>query len=150
ETKGDKQKEASMTMALYKERGVSPFGSLGIVIVQLPILIALYSGLRRVVDNHSQIVSFAYPALQHLPWLQYLANHPHAFDGTLCRVIDLTQAALNAKGVYWPALALVVASAVVQYLQSKQLLVTDKNARGLRAIFRDASEGKQAEQAEVS
>lgn len=150
QTKGDKQKEAAMTMALYKERGVSPFGSIGIVIVQLPILIALYSGLSRVVSNPHEIVSFAYPALQQLPWMQHLAQDPHAFDGTLFGVINLTDSALSAKGVYWPALLLVVASAVIQYLQSKQLLVTDKNARGLRAIFRDAGKGKQADQAEVS
>src|ERR1700690_4423004 len=29
--KGDKQKESAMTMELYKERGVNPFASLGIV-----------------------------------------------------------------------------------------------------------------------
>src|SRR6266700_1786013 len=29
ETKGDRQKESAMVMALYKEHGVSPFGSIG-------------------------------------------------------------------------------------------------------------------------
>jgi YidC/Oxa1 family membrane protein insertase len=150
ETKGDRQKESAMTMALYKEYGVNPFGSIGILIVQLPILIALYSGLRRVVDDPHQIVSFAYPALQHLPWLQHVSHNIHLFDSTLFGVMDLTKSALNDKGVYWPALALVLASAVVQYFQSKQLLVTDKNARGLRAILRDAGSGKQADQGEVT
>src|SRR4249920_850782 len=41
---GDKQKESMMLMELYKEREISPFGSIGILIVQLIILIGLYQG----------------------------------------------------------------------------------------------------------
>jgi len=52
--------------------------------------------------------------------------------------------------VYIPALIIALASAVVQYYQSKQLLVTDKNARSLRQILREASQGKEADQSEVS
>jgi YidC/Oxa1 family membrane protein insertase len=150
ETKGDRQKESVMVMALYKEHGVSPFGSIGILLLQLPILIALYDGLRRVVVKPQQIVDFAYPALRQLPWMRELAHNIHLFDGTLFGVVDLTKSALSNGAVYWPALVIVIASALVQYLQSKQLLVTDKNARGLRAILRDAGSGKEADQSEVS
>src|SRR4029079_10528103 len=116
ETKGDKQKESTLTMALYKEHGVNPFGSIGIVLLQLPILIALYQGLQRVVTNPHELISFAYPSLQHLPWMQTLAHNIHQFDGTLFGVVDLTKSALNnAGGVYWPALIIVVGSAVIQY-----------------------------------
>src|SRR6185437_10265103 len=38
EAKGDKQKESMMLMELYKERGINPFGSIGVLIIQLPIL----------------------------------------------------------------------------------------------------------------
>lgn len=150
EAKGDRQKESLMVMALYKEHGASPFGSIGIVLLQLPILIGLYDGLRRVVDDPHQLVSFAYPALQHLPWMEQLAKDIHTFDGTLFGVVDLTKIALNSWGIYWPAMLIVVGSAVVQYYQSKQLLVTDKNARSLRSILRDAGKGREADQAEVS
>jgi YidC/Oxa1 family membrane protein insertase len=150
ETKGDRQKESTMVMALYKEHGVNPFGSIGILLVQLPILIALYDGLRRVVLNPRQIVDFAYPALRQLPWMQTLAHNIHRFDGTLFGVVNLTKSALSNGAIYWPALVIVVASAVVQYLQSKQLLVTNKNARSLRTILREASSGKEADQSELS
>lgn len=150
EAKGDRQKEQMMIMALYKEAGVNPFGMFGILFLQLPILIALYSGLQRVVHNPHQLISFAYPALRNLPWLQELAHNIHRFDGTLFGVVDLTKSALHSGGVYWPAFVIVVASAVVQYYQSKQLLVTDKNARSIREIMRAASNGEQADQAEVS
>src|SRR6478609_645403 len=51
ETKGNKQKEMDLTRALYKEHGVSMLGPIGIIIIQFPILIALYDGLRRVVSD---------------------------------------------------------------------------------------------------
>ena len=47
--KGDRQKESALTMELYKEKEINPFASLGIILVQLPILIGLYVGLRRII-----------------------------------------------------------------------------------------------------
>jgi membrane protein insertase Oxa1/YidC/SpoIIIJ len=38
----------------------------------------------------------------------------------------------------------------VQFYQSKQLAPNDKDARGLRAILRDAKSGKQADQQEIN
>jgi YidC/Oxa1 family membrane protein insertase len=149
-TKGDKQKEGLMMMELYKEHGVNPVGSIGILILQVPILIGLYSGLRRVVDNPRALVTFSYPALQHLPWMQTLAHNIHRFDGTLFGVVDLTRSALGPKGLYWPGMIIVVGSAIMQYFQSKQLMPTDKDARGLRAILKDAGSGKQADQSEMN
>ncbi len=150
ETKGDRQKEAAMVMALYKEHGVSAFGPIGIMILQLPILIALYSGLRRVVNNPHQIVSFAYSGLQHLPWMQHVATNIHSFDTSLFGLVNLTKDAVGNSGIYWPALVLCFGSAIVQYYQSKQLMVTDKNAPKLRDIMRGASSGRQADQSEIT
>ncbi len=148
--KGDRTKESQMVMELYKERGVSPFGSIGMLIVQLPILIALYSGLNRVVHDPHQLTQFAYPGLQHLPWMQHLAHNIGAFDSSLFGLVDLTRSALSNSGTYWPALLIVLASAIVQFFQGKQLMPVDKDARKLRDILRSAGEGKQADQAEVN
>src|ERR1700722_8420634 len=60
---GNKQKESKMVMELYKEREISPFGSIGTLVIQLVILIGLYSGLRKVVYDPQQLVTFAYPFL---------------------------------------------------------------------------------------
>src|SRR5665213_1194207 len=81
--KGDKQKESAMTMELYKEREVNPFASLGIVIVQLPIILGLYSSVRRIVKTPHEIVTFSYPALHHLAWIQTLSVHIGRFDDSL-------------------------------------------------------------------
>lgn len=40
--KGDKEKEALETLALYKEEKVNPFASILTVLIQLPVLLALY------------------------------------------------------------------------------------------------------------
>lgn len=147
---GNRQKEAQMMQELYKERGVNPFGSIGVMILQLPILIGLYSGLRRVVDDPHQLVTFSYPFLQHLGWMKELASAPSKFDHTLFGIVDLTRSALGPKGTYVPALIIVVGSAVVQYFTSKQLMPDDKNSKNLRTILKEASAGKQADNAEMT
>lgn len=149
-SKGDRQKEALMMQELYKERGINPFGSIGIVLLQLPILIGLYSGLRRVVEDPHQILTFSYPFLRHLAWMQELQHSIGHFDHTLFGIVDLTRAASGPHGIYWPAMILVIGSAVIQYYQSKQLLPTDQNSKGLKQIMKEASSGKQADQTELN
>src|SRR2546430_130198 len=39
--KGDKRKEQLLMMELYKERGINPFSSIGVVLLQLPILLEI-------------------------------------------------------------------------------------------------------------
>lgn len=148
--KGNKQQESLMMMELYKERGINPFSTIGVLLLQLPILFGLYSGLQRVLKDPEQLVSFAYPALQHLPWLETLARDVHKFDATLFGIVDLTRPALGQAGFYLPAMLIVVGSAVVQYYQSKQLAPDAKDARSLRAILKDAGQGKQADQSELN
>lgn len=149
-TKGDRQKESLLIMELYKERGINPFASLGPLLIQLPIFIGLYNGLRRIVDNPQQIVDFSYPAVQNLGWMQQLADNINQFDETLFSVVDLTRSALGSEGLYIPAMIIVLASVVVQYYQAKQLMPNDPDARTLRQILREASEGKQADQSEMN
>jgi len=150
ETKGDKRKEQLLTMELYKEKGINPFGQLGLVLLQVPILLGLYSGLNKVIHHPNEIVNFAYPALQHLPWMEELAKNIHQFDATLFHIVDLTKSAVGPDGIYWPAMIIVLGSAVTQYYQSKQLTPASKDARSLRAILKEAGQGKQADQSEVN
>jgi YidC/Oxa1 family membrane protein insertase len=151
EAKGDKQKESHMVMELYKEREISPFGSLGVLAIQLVILIGLYSGLQKVIKDPRAIVDFAYPFLQGFGWLKALAEDIGRFDSTLLGSVDLTRAAIEqGKGLYLPAMIIVLGSAVTQYFQSKQLMPNDKDARSLRQILKEAGKGKQADQSEVN
>lgn len=149
--KGNKQQESVMLMELYKERGISPFSSIGLLIVQIPIFIGLYSGLKRIVEDPHAIVNSTYPFIQNLSWVQQLEGNIHQFDSTLFGVVDLTKAAIGkAGGIYWPAMLIVIASAVVQYYQAKQLSPDDGKKRSLRSILKDAGSGAQADQSEIS
>lgn len=149
--KGNRQKESMMIMELYKEREINPFSSIGLLIVQIPIFIALYSGLHRIVADPNTLVSFSYPALHNLSWLKELAADITKFDGTLFGIVDLTRSAIGKTGgIYWPAMTIVVASVITQYYQAKQLLPNDKQGRSLRNILKDAGSGKQADQSEVN
>ncbi|HSD56153.1 MAG TPA: YidC/Oxa1 family membrane protein insertase [Candidatus Saccharimonadales bacterium] len=147
---GDKRKEQMMMLELYKERGINPFGQIGLTLLQLPILLGLYIGLQRVLKDHDAIVTFAYPFLQDLSWLKELASNIHLFDETLFGLVDLTKPGLSASGIYLPGLLLVIGSAVIQYFQSRQLTPTTKDAKSLRQILREAKEGKQADSADVN
>lgn len=148
--KGNRQKESQMLMELYKERGINPFATFPILIIQLIILIGLYSGLRRVISDPHNLVSFAYPSLQHLGWMQELSRNIHLFDNTLFGRVNLSRAALGKAGIYWPAMLIVLGSAIAQYYQTKQLMPNDKEQRSLKAILKEASSGKQADQSEVN
>jgi len=149
ETKGNRQRESMLLMELYKERNISPFGSIGVLIVQLIILIGLYQGLIRVIDNPQAILDGAYMFIAGLPGLQALAADISKFDNTLFGVIDLSRAAISSQGLYLPALLLVTGSAVAQYFQTAQLMPQTKDARSLRSILKEAGEGKQADPTEI-
>lgn len=148
---GDRQKESLMTMELYKERGVNPFASLGLVVIQLPILLGLYSGLKRIIEDPNNLVSFAYGPLQNLSFMKELAADIGKFDHTLLGFMDLTRPAISgSNSFYFPAFVLVVLSAALQYYQSKMLMPVDKDARKLRDILRGAGKGEQADASEMN
>ncbi len=144
--KGNRQKESAMVMELYKEREINPFSSIGLLIVQLPILIALYSGITKIVNDPNTINTLAYS------FLHPLIDGIQGFDATFLGFVDLSKAAVgrDGSGIYWPAFIIVAASAVTQFFQSKQLMPNDKDAKGLKQILSEASSGKQADQADVN
>lgn len=151
ETKGDRQKEQLMLMELYKERGINPFGSLPTIIIQFIVLLGLYSGLRHVVDDPKAVVDNAYSWIANMSWIETLKTDISQFDQTLFGFIDLSKAAITkGEGIYWPAMFLVMGSALIQYLTSKQLMPAQKDGRSLRQILRDAGTGKPSDQTEVS
>jgi len=149
ESKGNRQKESQLMMALYKEKGVNPFSSFAIILIQLPILIALYAGIRKIVDNPHQLLDLAYSWMHQLPYLENLTQNIHVFSYKFLGLIDLSKFPISKGGLYWPAMVLVVLSVAIQYLQSKQLLMSDKNTRSLRQLLKDTAAGKEVDQSEV-
>src|SRR3990172_2156581 len=70
---GNRQKESKLVMELYKEKGINPFSSIGILLAQLPIFIALYLGIKRIAYNPLEMINFSYSWLHPLSWLQTLS-----------------------------------------------------------------------------
>ena len=150
EAAGDRQKESTMMLELYKEKGVNPLGSLPVLIVQMIVLIGLYTGLNKVIKDPTQIYHFAYGFLQHLGWLKDLANDISKFDNTLFGIVDLGRPAIGKGGFYLPAFILVIASATMQFITGRQALPTGKDGPKFGDILRQAGEGTPADQSEVS
>lgn len=150
-TKGDRAKESAMLMELYRERGINPLASFPTLIIQFIILIGLYSGLHKLIVDPSTLVSYSYPFIQHLPWMEHIAKNIHQVDNTLFGLVDLSRAAINkGGGVYWPAMLIVIGSAIMQYFTAVQLMPKEENQRTLRQILKGAGSGETADQAEVN
>lgn len=148
-SKGDRRQEQQMIMELYKERGINPFATIGILLVQAPILIGLYLGLQKLVKDPHALISFTY-SFQHFGWFNTLAHDISRFDDTLFSFVNLSRKASGPAGIYWPAMILVILSAITQYFQSKQLMPQPEKSRGLRNILKEAGRGKQTDQTEVN
>lgn len=148
--KGDKQKEGQMLMELYKERGVNPFGTIGILFLQLPILFGLFQVLRRISDDANTIVDLAYSWVKDLPFMQDIVADISNFEPTLFGTFDLTRPAFGDLGTYMPALVLAILAGIFQYYQSKAMMPDTQDARSLREILRSEADGKKADQSEIN
>ncbi len=98
--KDNKQKQAEETMRLYKERGINPFSGILLMLIQLPILMALYyiflrGGLPNL--NHTIIYSFT----------------------KIPSVIDVTFFGINVAG---KSTLFAILAAVAQFLQMQIIM----------------------------
>jgi YidC/Oxa1 family membrane protein insertase len=145
--KGNRQLEATMAMELYKERGVSPFSSIGTLLLQLPIFIALFAVVTHITGDHSNIAKFTYDFLEDIPGIQSaITGH---LNDTLFG-IDLTQHAFEGTATHWPLLIMAIIAAILQYFQSKMIMPQPKEKKKLRDMLKEQADGKQVDQAEMS
>lgn len=148
---GNKQLEAQLMMELYREKGVNPFSSIGILILQLPIFIALYAVVRIITENDENIPKYTYHFLESVPFIGNLVDNPHSFNESLLGIVSLSKHAIETGGaVYWPVFILAILAGVLQFFQSKQLLPQAKDGRKLRDMLKDQASGKQVDNTELS
>lgn len=147
---GDKQKQARLQMELYKEHGVKPFSTIGTLIIQLPIFIALFFSIRKTIEDPNILLTFSYDWVRDLSWIQTLSADISQFQHTFLGLIDLSRSGIGDGAIYLPAIILALAAAFTQYHQSKMLMPDPGDARKLRDILKDAGSGKEADQSEVS
>lgn len=148
--KGNRTLEAQLMMELYKEKGVSPFGSIGLLLVQIPIFIALFAVVSLITQSVDNIAKYSYGAIEQIPAVQSAVQGQ--FDTTLLGIVDLTKHAIQpgSAGIYWPLLIMAALAAILQFVQSKQLLPQPKEKKRLRDMLKEQAAGKDIDQAEVS
>lgn len=150
QSKGNKQQESMQMMELYKQNGVNPFRSIGILLIQLPIFIALYSVIRIFTEHRDEIEKYTYGFLEGLKPVQQLIQHPEQFNEKLFGFVDLTKSAFTTGHIDVVLIALAVVAAVTQYIMTKQTMPHNESKRRLRDVMAEAAEGKQSDQAEMN
>lgn len=149
--KGNKQLEAQLMMELYRERGVKPFSSFGLLFLQLPIFIALYRVIQIITTERDKIASFTYAPVEQLkPIADIIGSASHQFDESLLQIINLTRVGLGENGIYWPVVLIAAIAAALQYIQSRQITPRPETNKKLRDIFRESAAGKNVDQSEMS
>lgn len=150
-TKGNKQLEAQLMMELYKERGVKPFSSFGLLFLQLPIFIALYRVIQIITTQRDKIESFTYAPIEQLkPIADIISSATHQFDESLLGVVNLTRTGFHDGAIYWPVILIAATAAVLQYVQSRQITPKTDSSKKLRDVFKDSAAGKDVDQSEIS
>jgi len=152
EAKGNKQLEGIQMMELYKKNGVSPFRSIGILFIQLPIFIALFQVIQIFTLHRADVDKFTYGFLKGIGPIKDLIAHPENFNQQLFGFVDLTGKAItqNPFTVNIILLILAVGAAVTQYIMSKQTMPKQENSKRLRDIMAEAADGKQADQSAMN
>jgi YidC/Oxa1 family membrane protein insertase len=102
--KGDKEGQAKAMMELYKEHKINPLSSCLPLLIQLPILIALYRVLARAL-NHD------------LSGLYHFVQNPGTIDPRFLHLIDLSK----------PNFAFAIIAGAAQFWQSRMMLPKTPN-----------------------
>ncbi|HZM64575.1 MAG TPA: YidC/Oxa1 family membrane protein insertase [Candidatus Saccharimonadales bacterium] len=150
QAKGNKQLEGMQMLELYKQHGVSPFRSIGILLIQLPIFIALFQVIQIFTLHRDQIAKFSYDFLETLGPVKHLIEHPDQFNEKMFGFVDLTQTAFSNGSINFVLLLLAVVAAVTQYIMSKQTMPQAESKKGFREMMREAADGKSADQSEMN
>lgn len=152
ESKGNRQLESIRMMELYKKHDVSPFRSIGILLIQLPIFIALYNVIQVFTLHREKIEGLTYGFLKNLTPIKSIIDNPDIFNQKLLGILDLTKHAINTNpfNVDILLLLLAIASVVIQYIMTKQTSPNVKDSKTFKQIMAEANEGKQASQEEMN
>lgn len=148
---GNKQIEGQLMLELYREKGVNPMGSIFVLLLQLPILLALYNVIKILTQHGDQVSKWAYGFVQNLGPIQDIINSTtHTFNESFLGVVNLSRAAIEGGQIYWPLMILAVLTAVLQYYQSKQISPQPTEHKRLRDVMAATAAGKEVDQSEVS
>lgn len=148
-SKGNKQLEATQMMELYKRNGVNPFSSIGLLLIQLPIFIALYQVIQIFTLHRDNIAKFTYDFIEGFGPVARIIEDPTLFNEKLFGLVDLSHSVFS-NGFNITLIIIAIIAAVTQYIMSKQTTPTTGKQVRLRDIFNDAAQGKQTDPSEMN
>jgi len=148
--KNNRQAQGLAMMELYKKHNISPFGSIGILLIQLPILIGMYRVVQIFVMHRDELGKYTYGFMDSLPVVKDLLANPDNFNPNFLGMFDLTQHAVGQNGVVVGLVIVALAASVLQYFMSKQMSPNVDTKKRLRDILAEAGQGKEADQSEVN
>jgi len=148
--KKNSQAQSLAMMELYKKYEINPLGSIGILLIQLPILIGMYRVVRIFVAEQAELAKYTYGFLKDWPVVKELISNPESFNQNFLGIMDLTKQAISADGVIPGLIILSLLASVLQFFISKQTSATSGSKKRLRDVLAEAGAGKEADQAEVN
>ena len=150
ESKGNRQLESLRMMDLYRKNNVKPFRSMLTLFIQIPIFLTLFSVVRIISTQQSEIPKFVYAPVSEFSKVKEIIEKPESFEPKLFNTIRLSETAVpvDSKSA---AFLFVIAlfSALTQWYSIKQTM-GKSNGRKIRDIMREAAEGKEADQSEMN
>ncbi len=152
ETKGNKQLESMRMMELYKKHDISPFRSIGILLIQLPIFIALYQVIQIFTLHRDKIDQLTYGFMKAFGPVQDLIAHPNNFNENFLGFLSLTEKAVttNPFSINIALFILAIGAAITQYIMAKQITPKTQSKKRFRDIMKEASEGKETDKSEMN
>lgn len=153
ECKGNRQLEAMRMMELYKNEGVSPFRSIGMLLVQLPILFGLFFAVRILAFERERIAEFTYDFAEKLDPIRAIIENTDNFNNHMFGIIHVSNTVPTSENAITAISLILIAfiGAYAQRIMSKQTMPHQKDAKRLRDIFAEAAnKGKEPDQAEVN
>ena len=137
-------------LELYREKGIKPMSSIGILFLQLPIFIALFSVVRIITTQRDQISHFAYSFIEQIGPVKDLIANPANFNESLLGVVNLAKTAITGEGIYWPLILLALLAAALQFYQTRQISPQPTEHKRLRDVMQAQAAGKEVDPNEVS
>ena len=147
---GDKQKEGAMMMELYKEKVISPFSSIGLTLIQLPLFIGVFQAAKALTEHIDKIDTFTYDFVAKVPHVATVIADHTTFNYMFLGFIDLSKKAFQDGTIYIPIFVLAIAATVFQYIQSKQLIPQPKEKKKLRDLLKSSANGQQPAQEDMT
>lgn len=114
------------TMAVYKKHGISPFSSIGTLIIQLPLFIAIYSAVKVAFQGTANLGDMLYAPVKNLTYVSNVLSGVTKPVTTFADWANLALKPFSNNEVYVPVLIIALVSIALQYLQVKQTMPKKK------------------------